>query len=229
MIANILDNWIPPVIRGSKYFIYPAFKFMFKNKAEVFLSFKEKAPFMTEADYIKLYKDVDSYLIQRETSLNSECEKQILKLVKGKTVLEAGCGNAYLAKKLSKKYKVTGADILVENEIQKENGHIRFLNANIEHLPFKNMEFDTTVCTHTLEHVQKFEKAVTELRRVTKKRLIIVVPMQKPNKYTFDLHLRFFPFTELFLMALQEIKKIPDVHFCKNVGGDILYYEEINN
>lgn len=36
--------------------------------------------------------------------------------------------------------------------------------------------------------------ALAELRRVAKRRLIIVVPKQRNYKYTFELHINFFPY-----------------------------------
>lgn len=225
-ISNILDNWLPPVLRDSKYFVYLPFIFLFRDKANVFFTFKQKAPFMSEKEYVELYQEIDSYLIQRETSLNVDCIRATTKSVIGKRVLEVGCGKAFLAKKLSEKYSVTGVDILVATSTRKENGSMQFVNANAEHLPFKDKSFDTTICTHTLEHVQNFEKTVAELRRVSRKRLIIVVPMQKPFKYTFDLHLRFFPFIESFLLALKDIESPPKYFVCKNLDGDIFYYED---
>jgi len=225
-ISNILDNWLPPIIRDSKYFVYLPFKYLFRDKANIFFTFKQKAPYMSEAEYVKLYQEIDPYLIQRETSLNVECIHATIKSVIGQKVLEVGCGNAFLAKKLSKRYSLTGVDILVDTSTRRENGHIQFINANAEHLPFGKNSFDTTICTHTLEHVLNFEKAVAELRRVTRKRLIIVVPMQKPFKYTFDLHLRFFPFIESFLLALKDIVSPPKNFVCKILDGDIFYYED---
>lgn len=193
--------------------------------SNIFFEFKEKAPFMPESDYIKLYKKIDSFLIQRETCLNDECLKKILRSIKGRTILEAGCGNAFLAKKLAKKYKVTGADILIEQDITDKNTKIKFMNANIEHLPFKNRAFDTVICTHTLEHVLNIQSAIEELRRVTKKKLIIVVPKQKPYKYTFDLHLHFFPHIHSLITQMNFDKSLKRKPLCKNLGGD-LYYEE---
>lgn len=225
-IGNILDNWLPPVVRDSKLFVYLPFKYMFKDKANVFFTFKQKAPHISEAEYIKLYKEIDPYLIKRETSLNTSCILTIMQSVVGQKVLEVGCGNAYLAKKLSNKYSLTGVDILVDTSTRKDNGHIQFVNANAEHLPFEDKSFDTTICTHTLEHVLNFEKAISELRRVTKNRVIIVVPMQKPFKYTFDLHLRFFPFLESFLLALIGVGSPPKSFACKDLDGDIFYYED---
>ena len=48
--------------------------------------------------------------------------------------------------------------------------------------------------THTLEHVQRIDLALAELRRVAKHRLIIVVPKERPYRYSFNLHLHFFPY-----------------------------------
>lgn len=225
-ISNILDNWLPPVLRDSKFFVFLPFKYLFRDKADIFFTFKQKAPYMSEVEYVKLYQEIDPYLIQRETSLNIECIRATIKSVIGQKVLEVGCGNAFLAKKLSNKYLLTAADILVDTSTRRENGHIQFINANAEHLPFEKNSFDTTICTHTLEHVLNFEKAIAELRRVTKKRLIIVVPMQKPFKYTFDLHLRFFPFVDSFLLALRGISLPPKSFVCKDLDGDIFYYED---
>jgi SAM-dependent methyltransferase len=224
-ISGVLDNWLPPVVRDSKLFVYLPFKYLFRDKAHIFFTFKQKAPYMSGAEYVKLYREIDPYLIKRETSLNTGCILAITQSVMGRKVLEVGCGNAYLAKKLSNKYLLTGVDILVNTSTRKENGYIQFVNANAEHLPFENNSFDTTICTHTLEHVLNFEKAIAELRRVTRKRLIIVVPMQKPFKYTFDLHLRFFPFVESFFLAIKDIGTPPKSFVCKNLGGDIFYYE----
>lgn len=71
---------------------------------------------------------------------------------------------------------------------------VDFVQANIQSLPFDDAAFDTVVCTHTLEHVQDIAGAVSELRRVAARQLILVVPRQRPYKYTFDLHIHFFPY-----------------------------------
>jgi ubiquinone/menaquinone biosynthesis C-methylase UbiE len=71
---------------------------------------------------------------------------------------------------------------------------ITCVEASIERLPFDDGQFDTVVCTHTLEHVQHLQRAVDELRRVARRRLIVVVPRQRPYRYTFSLHVNFFPY-----------------------------------
>ena len=61
-----------------------------------------------------------------------------------------------------------------------------------EALPFRDKSFDTTICLHTLEHVRNLHAAVSELKRVSRKRLIVIVPRQKFFRYTPDYHLNFF-------------------------------------
>jgi hypothetical protein len=55
-------------------------------------------------------------------------------------------------------------------------------------------------------HVQDAHAALEELRCVAKRRLIVVLPKQRPYRYTFDLHLRFFP-----LFAYGSPVHVPDV------------------
>jgi Methyltransferase domain len=98
---------------------------------------------------------------------------------------------------------------------------VTFKNADIEKLPFKDNEFDTIVSTHTLEHVQDIFQAISELRRVAKKRIILVVPKQRPYKSTFDLHIHFFPYPH----SLQAIMGNKNKSICKEVGGDLFYLE----
>ncbi|MDZ7762755.1 MAG: methyltransferase domain-containing protein [Desulfovermiculus sp.] len=81
---------------------------------------------------------------------------------------------------------------------------VTFRQAELPLLPFIDQMFDTVVCTHTLEHIPDIRQAVKELRRVAKKRLIIVLPRQRPYRYTFDLHLHFFPYAWSVLLAMGE-------------------------
>jgi len=220
-IHYMLDHWIPPFIRDSKWFMDIPFKLLYKDKADIFLTFKDKAQYMDAAAFSQVYKKVGSVLVERETDLNEKCLKAILRNIKGSTVLDAGCGNALLAKTMSKKYHVTAADIFIKQKLIERYPTIKFNTANIENLPFKQQSFDTVVCAHTLEHVQHFSKALSELRRVARKRLIIVVPKQRPYRYTFDLHLLFFPYKHSLLgsMGKQKSQK------CTELDGDWFYVE----
>lgn len=129
----------------------------------------------------------------RERDLNKKSEKLILDHIVDGNIVEVGCGRGYLSNILSKFGRLIATDMVVSNKIKQQYQNITFQEANIESLPFKDNYFDNVVCTHTLEHVLDINKAISELRRVCKRRLIIVVPQQRPYKYTFDLHLHFSP------------------------------------
>ncbi len=94
--------------------------------------------------------------------------------------------------------------------------------ANIERLPFADDSFDTVVSTHTLEHVQHLGAALGELRRVAAKRLVVVVPRQRPYRVTFNPHIHFFPY-KFSVLALDRHRPSPPV---RARGGDWLYVEE---
>lgn len=222
-IHFLLDNLVPPILRDSKWFMYIPFKLLFGKKSNIFFNFKEKAQTLSKHQFSRIYRCVDNVLIQRETDLNKDCFDEIMKNIQGRSVLEVGCGRCALISEISKKgYAITAVDIIITEEIKEKFPVITFMQANVNSLPFKNNTFDTVICTHTLEHVQDLFSGINELRRVCRKRLIIVVPKQRPYKYTFDLHIHFFPYKSSFLALLGEGKNT-----CRTIGGDIFYMEEM--
>jgi len=200
---------------------------MYGKNAKIVFEFKEKVPFMDKDDFAKIYSNFEKYDPDRETDLNNGCIEKIIANIKGESVLEAGCGKAFLAGKISGLgYKITAVDIKIDEKIKSKYSNVIFKNETIENLSFEDNKFDTVICTHTLEHVEDLPVAIKELRRVTKKRLIIVVPKQRPYKYTFDLHVHFFPYVFSFLQVMKPAK---NSYYCKIVGGDIFYYEDFLN
>ena len=223
-IQFFFDQIIPPIIRDSRWFMHIPLKLVLKDKYQIFTDFKNNALCLSKEEFSKKYEYIESVIIKRETDLNEACITAILKNIVGSTVLEAGCGKGFLAKKMSEKYEVTATDIIIDSRLASNHTNIRFQEANVEDLPFKDKEFDTVVCTHTLQHVQNIFMAIHELKRVAKKRLIVVVPKQRSYKYTFDLHLHFFPY-EYSLLALMNVDN--KVGLCKEIGGDLFYMEDI--
>lgn len=221
-IRHILDDWVPRSIRDSKLFMYVPFRIFFGNKYSLFMDFKEKAKSMSKEEFQKANYDSFDVLIDRATDLNEKCIDKIIADIAGKEVLEVGCGKGFLTDLIATKgFVVTGVDLSVRHT-KRNNLNITYLDGDIENLNFKDNSFETVVCTHTLEHVQNFDRAVAELRRVTKKRLIIVVPMQKEFRYTFDLHLHFFSTIENFINRVCAKGK----YECLNLDGDIYYRED---
>jgi SAM-dependent methyltransferase len=222
MIHFVLDQLIPPVLRDAEWFMRLMFGFLFGKKAPIFAGWKDNAPGMSDAAFAQAYRDVEDILIERTTSLNKACLGQIRQAMTGTNLLEVGCGNGYLSGQLSDLAKVTGLDIIIHPETRTIYPQVDFKEGNMQALPFPDGSFDTVVSTHTLEHVKDLPAAVGELRRVARRRLILVTPKQRPYKYTFDLHLNFFPYPHSLVQAVG--RSIGPLS-CRVVGGDLFYME----
>jgi len=192
----ILDQLVPPVVRDSRWFMYLPMRLVLHEHVHDFMAFKERAFVMTEHEFSDLYRKVSSVSeLQGETDLNEACTREILATVNNGSVLEVGSGRGYLAEKLyAQGLEVTACDIVVGPDLVERLPGITFVENSMEHLPFPDASFDTVVTTHTLEHVQDLSRSVAELRRVARRRLVIVVPKQRPYKYNFSLHINFFPY-----------------------------------
>jgi ubiquinone/menaquinone biosynthesis C-methylase UbiE len=202
----------------------PAMKVVLKDGANEFMTFKNWF-FTADSKRIgKLYeKTAHLQEIQGETDLNKQCTEKILNTISSNNVLEVGCGRGYLANLISKNHKITACDIVISSHLKKKFPKIKFVAGDIENVPFKDGEFETVISTHTLEHTKDLKKAVNELRRVCSKELIIVVPRQRPYKYTFSLHTQFFPY---------EWSLVNGFGYRQNVTieklGDWFYYERMD-
>jgi len=222
-IAFVLDELIPPILSDSKWFMWVPFKILFGNRAADFFEFKDRVFDMTFEEFKGTYESLESVHIQRDTDLNDACTEEILNNLNGDSVLEVGCGRAYLAQRIEAKAKITACDMVISDALRDKFPGIDLREADIENLPFADDEFDTVVSTHTLEHVLDITQAISELRRVAKKRLIIVVPKQRPYKYTFDLHVHFFPY-ECSLLA--HMAPAGHAREMRLLDGDWYYQED---
>lgn len=227
VISFILDNLIPAILRDQKWFMWFPFKIMFKDKADVFFNFKEDVIKMTDQQLAGVYQFTSDVHIPRETDLNKGCIEKIKKEILGQTVLEVGCGSGYLMSLLESKYQVTGVDFNIDCLFGFKNPKTKILKHSATQLPFADNEFETVICTHTLEHVKNIAQAIKELKRVCAKKLIVVVPKQRPYKYTFDLHIHFFPYIHTFENIMQTSAHKPfSQRYSEVIQGDIYYHEQ---
>lgn len=223
IIHFVLDQVLPPFLRDSHFLFQPLFRILFGRDGELLSNFKKNAATMSEAEYRHAYGRIAKHNINRPTDLNDACIHRIVDEVAGPRVLDVGCGTGFLADLLSKKCIVEAVDISVDQATRTLYPNVKFHESFAHRLPFEDASFDTVVCTHTLEHVPDVRATVEELRRVSRTRLIIVVPCQRPYLYTFDLHLHFFPYPHSFILQAGP----PKNRFqCVAVGGDLYYQED---
>lgn len=205
MIHYFLDNICPPILRDCKCFIYPLMRLAYGREAKRLLDFKEKFPFMSDSEIAEYYKSIVNVPInrKRKTDLNDACVEYILKCASDITgkFLDVGCGNGYLLNKIASQnhnIECHGADIAPREIHQSSPTPIVIHDVNITDMPFQDHSFDMVVCTHLLEHLRNPNDALKELIRVTKRRLIIVVPCQREYRYTIDFHVNFYRYMYSF-------------------------------
>lgn len=215
----IFDCLLPPVLRDSPWFMGFIFWLLFGKKSKYYMTFKDQLHLMSDAEINQYYELLADTFINRDTDLNNDSVEYISQHVVGGNILDVACGKGFMSEKLVQQgYQVVGVDIVLPNNINKSINP-SYINAEITKLPFPDNCFDTVVCTHTIEHIRDVQQAFSEIRRVCKKRLIVVVPCQREYRYTFDLHIHFFPY-EYNLRQL-----VGPVGNIIKAGGDFIFTE----
>ncbi|MCU0642315.1 MAG: class I SAM-dependent methyltransferase [archaeon] len=108
---------------------------------------------------------------------------KLLGKVRGKKVLDLGCGPGRYASILSKKGAiVTGVDnSRVSIELAKEEApQARFIIGDVENLPFKSCEFDIVLAALVVGHLKSWKKVFKEAKRVLKDNGIFVFSIYNP-------------------------------------------------
>jgi len=221
-----MDECIPPFIRDNKYFMYPFFYYAYRGKnIKQVMDFKKHVHHFTEQEYNEFYNGLNTISRNRQTDLSKKSLNHLLNQIdpSAKDLLDVGCAHGYLIEKIRMKFPnitLSGMDVKAPaNEIT-----FKFIPGKIESIPAEDQSFDVVTCTHTLEHIINVKKAIEELKRITRKQLIIVVPRQRYFYYTLDEHVNFFHYKES-LTSLFETEN----YTCKRIGGDWVYIAEMSH
>lgn len=141
---------------------------------------------MKEDIYKKFYEaeaDFKEFLPEKDVEVNARV-RLVYKLLpkKGvKSILDVGCGDGYLCYCLHKKYHVEGVDISEKriNRAKKLYPYIHFKVGALPELPYSDSSFDLVTAVETLEHVPELDEAMKELKRVSRKYILITVPYKE--------------------------------------------------
>ncbi|MEM1192176.1 MAG: class I SAM-dependent methyltransferase [Pseudomonadota bacterium] len=222
-IRFIIEDLCPAFLRDSAVFRLLA-KTVWGPHIDDLARFRERAAFLTEEEYEALYRHHPR--VHDDTDNSAACIRRIAKDIVGTSVCDIGCGTGHLLKEILKTHpdlqSVTGVDLVIDGV--EPDPRIRFESAKVEALPFEDNAFDTVICTHVIEHILDYRAAIAELRRITAKRLIIIVPREREYRYTFNPHFNFFPYTHSFLRAMHPV---PSTHKCEDIQRDIYYCEDM--
>jgi SAM-dependent methyltransferase len=218
VIRYLMDELLPPILRDSRWFMYPFFFYAFKGykgkDVRPYMDFKKIAYDMSEEEFTNIYRELESMGGDRPTDMSEVSMNYILDNYdrSAKTILDVGCGRGYWANRVADEtdLKVTCCDVLDHVDIKGE-----YVKGSIQKLPFKDKQFDIVFASHTIEHVRNLPEAISELKRVAKKQVIIVTPRQRYYYYTLDLHLNFFPEESYMKLAVDDPAAV-----CREVWGD---------
>lgn len=108
--------------------------------------------------------------------------------VKGKKLLDVGCGTGRYSILFAKKNAVVDCvDIskkmldIAKQKAMKNKLDIRFKQGNLLDLPYKNNKFDIVISSLVLDHVKDIDKAIKELVRVCKHKGHIIISVMHPD------------------------------------------------
>ena len=107
----------------------------------------------------------------------------LLKDIKGKKIIDIGCGSGIYSEILQKKgAEVVGIDIsktlieIAKSEVKK----VEFRVANIKELPFKNNSFDIAVSALMLGYLENWDRAFSEVKRILKPGGVFIFSILNP-------------------------------------------------
>ena len=225
-IRYVLEELLPPVLRDSRFMRW-LFRRHWGQLIDEIERFRERGHWVTEEEYAAVYSALPR--VHEETDLNEACVQRLVEECQGIRVLDVGCGTGVLLERLrsgpkGSQLELTGADFQIDPAVRSRFPDVRFEECKIERLPFADDSFDTVICTHVLEHILDIRAAVAELRRVTKRRLLIVVPREREYRFTFNPHLHFFAYRHSFL---RHMLPVPQDAVCEDLGRDIYYREDV--
>lgn len=116
-----------------------------------------------------------------------------LNIKKGKNLLDLGCGQGVFLARLVREYGVKGTGVDISKKSIEfanktySNKSLKFINSDINKLPFRSSCFDYVVSFDVLEHIKDQEKAVNEMVRVLKKGgKILIYTLNRNYEFTLD-------------------------------------------
>jgi SAM-dependent methyltransferase len=224
-IRYLLEEWIPPALRDSA-----PMRWLFRGYWGRFVDdlerFRANIHRVTPEDYADIYRRMPR--IQQGTDNSVACIERLAELMLPGSVVDVGCGTGYLLAALAARSgnaqrQFTGVDFQLEPGIAARHPGIQFQEADVEKLPFAYRAFDTVICTHVLEHVLHIDRTIAQLRRICARRLLVIVPLEREYRFTFNPHVHFFPYPHSFL---RHITPVPPDARTEIIGRDLLYIED---
>ena len=127
------------------------------------------------------FKTGSSYFFNE--NLEMPTTLKLLGSIKGKRILDLGCGPGLYASVLKQRGAIVkGIDASEEliKIAREEVKGVEFILGDAEKLPYRNNEFDIVLSALVLGHFDKWNKVLSEIRRVLKKNGVLVFSIHNP-------------------------------------------------
>lgn len=166
--------------------------------------FKTKVWSMSDEEFYRSYDDVFREVGFFDYTLTSF--KYFQEWITG-DFLEVGCGGGRTLRAVkalcpvkrcvgvdASHYALSVARTVVPEEVEVLWGDVE------KRLPFEDGSFDVVLCGHTLEHLRYPNRAVEEIKKVSRKHVIILIPLQSEGERwkKTNLHIQFWPIIQKF-------------------------------
>lgn len=152
------------------------------NRETKFDKYKKRGPGYHWGQISRSMRERNTFVVARYNIVLGQVED-----CKDKIILDVGCGDGALSYLLSRQTGafVIGIDFSIEaikfaKQKTRDINNIDFLTASAYQLPFKNNSIDYVISSDVIEHLQKPEKMLAEIKRVfnEKGKVIITTPLR---------------------------------------------------
>lgn len=221
-IRFVLDELLPPILRDSRWFMYPFFWIAYRGKnVRDVMAFKRNVFGYSRRQYAEFYAGLDSISRNRPTDLNDGCQRAIFDSIDegDRSIVDVGCGSGFLLRELNERFagrQLTGIDVIERPTSLPAD--IAFRQADVMDLDLEPGSYDVVTCCHVLEHILDYRSTMKKLVAAARRKLVVVVPLQRPYFYTLDEHVNFFLFPEQFAYEIGLAN-----HRWQRIDGDLFY------
>ncbi len=152
--------------------------------------------------------------------------------LEGKNILDLGCGNGNVLKRLEGRgYNLCGVDLsekMIKEAEKNVNGKAELKIGDSENIPYEDNRFDVVICNASFHHYTNPEKALSEIKRVLKDNgtLILGDPTRSSKLYLkiINYTIKFSDGGDYKIYHKDEIKKL-----LNDNGFTVDNYKNINS
>ena len=236
-LLRLLVDSLPKKIRDSKLLFLVA-RVIFKMPKSLY-NFRDdykNGKIKKLEEYYRIGSGFDMPHVSTGTDTNSfhlNLIKRYVIRTRPKSLLDVGCGTGHLIKYLNQHLfnsSLVGIDFNVPRDSPSitNNNSINYVQADVVDYisSIKSNSFDLVICAHFLEHVEDPKAIINDIRRISKRSLILICPLEKPFKWGYNYHLHFFQDNHSFMEMVLSDKNNNNNYITHQRLGDSMYVED---